>query len=341
MPLAGEVRVSYGHPRIPRPGDLAAGGIVKLQGLTREFPNSLRRFNVLYLVSSRLPEAPVALARAARAKGAAVVVNQNGVAYPAWHGPGWEKINAPMAGLLEQASHVFYQSQFCKDTADRFLAVHPEHWEVLHNAIDTTRFAPRGGNRKPRPLTMLLGGSQDAWYRVEAALQTLAHVRRRLTDARLLITGRLRWPSSTTPRADLDRMVREAGLGDAVELVGPFTQAEAPSIYHRADLLLHTKYNDPCPSVVVEAMASGLPVVYSHSGGTPELVGDTAGIGVPEEVSWERDIPPSPEALAEAVIAVTSRLDAFGDAARVRALGRFDLRLWLDRHAQVFRALTT
>ncbi|HWH06801.1 MAG TPA: hypothetical protein VNT23_10265, partial [Gaiellaceae bacterium] len=32
--------------------------------------------------------------------------------------------------------------------------------------------------------------------------------------------------------------------------------------------LLHTKVNDPCPNVVLEALASGLPVVHPASGGT-------------------------------------------------------------------------
>ena len=53
-------------------------------------------------------------------------------------------------------------------------------------------------------------------------------------------------------------------------------------------------------------MACGLPVVYPASGGTVELVGDEAGIGVPHPESWERDEPPSPEALAEAVVPACS-----------------------------------
>jgi glycosyltransferase involved in cell wall biosynthesis len=128
-----------------------------------------------------------------------------------------------------------------------------------------------------------------------------------------------------------------AGVEDRVELLGPYSQAEAPALYRRADLLLHTKYNDPCPTVVLEAMACGLPVVHSASGGTPELVGE-AGVGIEAPLDWEHDHPPAAEALAAAVRECAERLDALSSAARTRAM-RFDVRPWLERHRAVFEEL--
>jgi glycosyltransferase involved in cell wall biosynthesis len=93
--------------------------------------------------------------------------------------------------------------------------------------------------------------------------------------------------------------------------------------------------NDPCPSLVVEAMASGLPVVYAMSGGVPELVGDDAGIGVPHPDGFERDEPPSPDQLANAVTRLLEALPGYAEAARRRAVERFSLDAWLDRHATV------
>src|SRR5206468_10667956 len=120
---------------------------------------------------------------------------------------------------------------------------------------------------------------------------------------------------------------------------GTYTQAAAPDVFRSADVLLHTKYNDPCPGLVVEAMACGLPVVYSSSGGVPELVGQDAGIGLPAPLDWERQHPPEPEALAEAVIQVVDRLEDYREAARRRAVEAFDSRPWIARHLEVFRGL--
>jgi glycosyltransferase involved in cell wall biosynthesis len=116
--------------------------------------------------------------------------------------------------------------------------------------------------------------------------------------------------------------------------------SEAPAVLQRAHLLLHTQYNDACPSLVVEAMACGLPIVHSQSGGTPELVGGEAGIGIAVERSFERPIAPDPEALADAVRVVARERTRFASAARRRALARFDIRPWLERHQQVFAALS-
>ncbi len=130
--------------------------------------------------------------------------------------------------------------------------------------------------------------------------------------------------------------MKELGLEGRVTFVGPYAQSDAPSIFQQAHLLLHTQYNDASPGLVLEAMACGLPVVYSHSGGVPELVGEDAGIGIPSELNWEREIPPDPEAMAQAVLGVADRLKEFSEAARQRAVDRFDLKPWLKRHQEVF-----
>jgi glycosyltransferase involved in cell wall biosynthesis len=325
-----ELAVSYGLERVPGADDVVVGGAVKFQLLDGMFPNAPRDFNVLYLVSSSLPLEAAALVRIAKRRGA-FVWNQNGVAYPGWYGQGWQEANRPMRQVLHEADHVFFQSAFCKLGADRYLGPRAEAWDVLHNPVDVDRFTPAA--RPQRPLTLLLGGSQYQRYRLEAALDTLALVRREHGDARLIVTGAL------TFGGDGPALAATRGLDGAVDFTGPYTARQAPELMRRGDLLLHTKYNDPCPSVVLEAMASGLPVVYSASGGTPELVGPDAGEGIDAPLDWERDHPPAPDALAGAVLRVAGRLDEHATAARDRAAAQFGLQQWLERPREVFTGL--
>jgi glycosyltransferase involved in cell wall biosynthesis len=333
----GAIAVYYGHDRLPAPGERAHGGMVKFQQLQASFPNEPRDFSVLYLGSTTLPADADALIELARHRGAAIVWNQDGVAYPGWFGPGWEAVNESLARGLHAADHVFFQSDFCRLSSDRFLGERSGRSEVLHNPVDTRRFAP--GPKAEQSLTLLLAGNQYQRYRLETALATLRLVRAERPAARLLVTGRLSWDADPRIlRREADEVLDASGVREHVELTGTFSQRNAPLLYRRADVLLHTKYNDPCPTAILEAMACGVPVVYSASGGTPELVGSAAGIGVPAPLDWQRDHPPDPAALAEATLQVLERHADHAAAARERAL-HFDLEQWVERHRRVFEKL--
>jgi glycosyltransferase involved in cell wall biosynthesis len=335
-PRTDEIAVSYGYEQMPGAEDVVFGGHVKFASLHRELPNAPRDFNLLYLGSSAMPLEARLLVRLARRRGAAFAWNQNGVAYRAWYGDGWEQVNAPRAHLLHEADHVFFQSEFCKLSSGLFYGDRKGSWEVLHNPVDTRAFAPPA-DRPERPLTLLLGGNQYQRYRLEVALETLAYVRRDHPNARLIVAGALTFAEDAD--AETGVLIERLGLGDAVELVGAYTQADAPALMRRADVLLHTKVNDPCPTIVLEAMACGVPVVYSATGGTPELVGGDAGLGVTGVVDWTCDHPPPPEDLATHVLTVSERLREYGEAARERAVTRFDLQPWIERHREVFAEL--
>jgi len=328
--VAPGLRVFYGHDRIPDPEKPARGGTAKFQRLVTRFPSRPADFTLLYLGSSWLPRDLRPLLWLARRRGVPVVVNQNGVGYPAWAGHGTDGVNRPLRRALLAADHVLYQSEFCKRSADLFLGEPSGAWEVLPNAVDVEHFSPAAEPPQDGPV-LLLAGDQLQPYRLELALRTFALVGSRHAGARLLVSGR----HVVSPEPHLG----ELGLRDAVELVGGYSQAEAPSLLRRAQLLLHTTVNDSCPSVVIEAMACGLPVVHPASGGTVELVGGEAGIGVPHPESWERVQPPEPDALADAVERVLADLPTYALAARRRALEHYALGPWLDRHGALFAAL--
>ena len=324
------LRVFYGHDRVPEPGEPVAGGTAKFQRLASRFPNSPTDFTLLYVSTTWLPRDLRPLLGLARRRRAPIVLNQNGVAYPGWAGAATEELNRPYRRALLAADHVLYQSHFCKRASDAFLGEPKGSWEVLYNAVDVDHFTPAPEPPADGPV-LLLGGDQTQEYRLELALRAFARVLESEPGARLLVTGRLVSPAGP--------LIDELGLHEQVELVGRYAQRNAPDVVRRGHVLLHTKVNDPCPSAVIEAMACGLPVVYPASGGTVELVGDEAGVGVPHPDGWDRDEPPAPEELAAAVGRVLTDLPSYAAAARRRAFERFALGPWLDRHSEVFAEL--
>jgi glycosyltransferase involved in cell wall biosynthesis len=256
-------------------------------------------------------------------------VNQDGVAYPGWAGERTDELNEPLRRALQGADHVIYQSLFSKRSSDLFLGEPAGTWEILPNAVDVDRFAP--GDPPAEGPVVLLGGDQTQSYRLELGLETFRHVLDAHPAARLLVTGRL--------VSDPEPTIRRLALSGAVDFVGRYAQTDAPALVRRAHVLLHTKVNDPCPTAVIEAMACGIPVAYAASGGTVELVGDEGGIGVPHDDSFDEDRPPAAEDLAAAVDAILTNRERYAAAARHRAVARFALADWLERHAAIFGAL--
>ena len=331
-------RVFYGHDHIPLPGERASGGIIKCQDLQKIYPNSIHGANILYMVSSALPHFAPVVAQYAKRKKVKLVWNQNGVAYPGWHGPGWEEVNEPMVDLLHQADYVFYQSEFCKVSADRFLGERKGPFEILYNPVDTKVFIPASVPRKGT--RVLLAGSHQHFYRVRTAIEMMSYLIADIPDVHLTIAGRYIWKQNQQESlAEARDLTSKLDVVQNIDFLGEYSQEEAISLMQQSDILLHTKYNDPCPRIVVEAMSCGLPIVYSHSGGVPELVGENAGIGVSAPLDWECDHPPDPKELAKSVVDVLSDYEQFSKAARARAIERFDVRPWLERHKVVFESL--
>lgn len=333
-----DIRVYYGMPALPGPGDPVSGGIVKCMDLAERFPNAAGKANLLYLVSSALPARRDLLARAARRAGAPFVLNQNGVAYPGWAGPEWKTINAPNTRMHAAADFVVYQSEFCRRCAEQFLGPREGPGEVLYNPVDTDVFCPDPEKQgtPDEPLLLVAGSHHDA-YRVRLVIEALSDLRREGRPVRLQVAGRLVWSGDAEREAR--QWTREAGVEDAVRFSGPYTQQEAPALMRGADLLVHLKVQDPCPRLVVEAMACGVPVVYTANGGTPELVGEEAGIGLPAEENFERMVPPERGAVADAIRRALHRREELGRQARERAVGCFAVSNWVQAHADLFERL--
>ena len=173
-------------------------------------------------------------------------------------------------------------------------------------------------------------------YRVESSIAGIRAARDAGLDCRLIIAGWIASPAL----AESQNLAASLGVTDHVEFYGPYTQAMAPAIYQSADAYVMTKYLDPCPNTVLEAMACGLPVVYSASGGVPELVGPAAGVGLTVPESWDEVLHvPSAEAIGAGMMEVSRQSTAMGLAARRRAEAEFEITRWIDRHREVFRLL--
>jgi len=148
----------------------------------------------------------------------------------------------------------------------RVFARHGLTAEVVPNIIDLSRFTPR-------PLRAALDGPHlivtrnlEALYDIPTALGAFAQVRAQHPGARLTVAG-------TGPeRAALQRLTAELGVAAAVRFAGRIDNADIAALYASADVLLNPSRADNMPISILEALASGVPVVSTCAGGIPDMV---------------------------------------------------------------------
>jgi glycosyltransferase involved in cell wall biosynthesis len=318
-------------------GDGIGGPSAKVHRLSRYFPNHQYGYNLIYTINGTVP---AEVCRRAKSYGVKVVYNGDGVLYGAYHPEEkWRLMNERMRRVYQQADFIFFQSEFAKYSAECFLGAPSAPHEILYNAVDTSFFRSPERRASAPGITLLTTGWHRLYYRLEVVVKMAALLKEDFPDLRLVIAGPLgQGDGIWDVERPIHRLVEQLGLSDQVIFLSAYTYHEAPEIYQMADIFVHAQWNDTCPSVVLEAMASGLPVVYSDSGGTPELVAD-AGIGVSSKMSWEEIQIPSYEEFAEAVIRVLDRRPELSKRARERAVRYFDIQHWIMRHRQVFESL--
>ena len=97
-------------------------------------------------------------------------------------------------------------------------------------------------------------------------------------------------------------------------------------------MLAPSRWEEPCPYSVLEALAAGVPVLASDRGGLPELVGDDATLPATDHAAWS-------DALSELWQNPALRA-ARGAAALARARERFGEDRFYDRLMQLYGAVS-
>ncbi len=143
---------------------------------------------------------------------------------------------------------------------------------LLYNDIDLKRFSVV--DRKPAedgPVHILfvhsLSPNKEASRYFAALMRALNALRRKGAKPELTIVG------EGPEKRLLETMARDAGQADVVHFLGGVPNQEIMSHYERADIFIMPSYREGMPRVILEAMASGLPIVATDAGGTRDLLG--------------------------------------------------------------------
>lgn len=141
----------------------------------------------------------------------------------------------------------------------------PDRCHVVRNGVDLERFRPAIRRESPRSRLLTVGNLVPG-KGVDTVLKALALLSRRGVEAELWVAG------EGPERASLEGLAAKLHISERVRFLGRVPHGEMPSVYAEADLFCLASRAEGCPNVVLEALASGLPVVATPVGGVPELV---------------------------------------------------------------------
>jgi glycosyltransferase involved in cell wall biosynthesis len=209
----------------------------------------------------------------------------------------------------------------------------PSRMLTVHNGIEVERFA-----RDARASRALLARDLDIpdsarivatvsvlrpGKGIEVLLAAIPRVVAEVPDACFVIIGDGPMRETWTKRA------QELGVTQHIRWAG--YRNDVAALLAGCELFVLPSLDDAFPTVLLEALAAGVPIVATDVGGIPEIVDTNVGRLVPAN---------DPNALANAIASLLRDRDTHArmrEAARPAAVSRFSTRVWIDRLDSVYQ----
>lgn len=246
---------------------------------------------------------------------------------PRTHGPGTLATQAAMAATPHAAV-----VSCARWLADEFARRYRMPGVAIPNGIELDRLPPADEVAATRdalldaagwdPDAVVLGhfARLQKWKGTDVFLRAGADVIARHPDTRLAVVGGAMFGQDEQWAAGLPALARELGIAEQVHFTG--YRSDAMALMAAVDGVVHSSLRlDPFPTVVLEGMVLGRPVVATKVRGPEESLEH----GVTGMLAEPGDVASLAAAMAE-VASSPERRHELGDAARATALARYDAR---------------
>lgn len=158
--------------------------------------------------------------------------------------------------------------------------LHDKRIEVIHNGIDLNVFKPSGS--KPNDGLFRVLAVSNVWNK-EKGFYDILKLRKQLpAEYEIIIVGLTKDQLKELPKG-IKGVQRTQNVQEMVEL------------YSSSDVLINPTYADTFPTINIEALSCGTPVITYKTGGSPEIIDEKTGVVVEQG---------NLEALAEAIISL-------------------------------------
>ncbi|SMD03143.1 glycosyltransferase family 4 protein [Primorskyibacter flagellatus] len=231
------------------------------------------------------------------------------------HGPSdlYDPEGKRLGEKAAQARFVATISHYARSQLMLFSA--PEHWDrfrIIHCGVNPALYAGERTPRDDKEIRLIFVGRLAPVKGIRVLFEALDDLFMRIPNLRLTLVG---------DGPDRARLEHEAArLGDRVRFTGYLSQAEVAETLAEHDICVLPSFAEGVPVILMEAMASGLPVIATQVAGVSELIeqGVSGLIAPPGDVKTLRNH-------IETLVHDPALRDRMGQTGRKKVLAEFDV----------------
>ncbi len=246
-------------------------------------------------------------------------------------------VNARGILLIDRAAFrasdgVVSVSEFQKTELAELYGVPNDRIHIVHNGIDLEHYRPSAPASSTDPSAspvILFVGRLVPKKGLQYLIRAFGAIAERHPGARCVVIGGS--ASFDTYGGSLRALASECGVADRITWLSEVPESELPEHFRRADVCAFPSEGyESLPTVVLEAMACGVPVVATRAWGTPEALGDDHPGLTPES---------DPTAVADAVLRLLDDVETRDRvvAEQAQRVSAFDLRTTVTYHERIYR----
>lgn len=185
------------------------------------------------------------------------------------------KILAPaFRAIWTKASALVACSEGLKDRALMFMP--SVSIDVIPNGVELDRFFPAKTSENPGVLRLLTVGRLSVTKRIELLIDAIEILHRTACKISMTIVG------GGKTEKQFRKIVTDRELSDVIKLTGRMDSKKMPEVYRQNDIFISASMQEGMSNAMLEAMASGLPIVTTRCEGLAELI-DGNGIIVKQD----------------------------------------------------------
>ena len=178
--------------------------------------------------------------------------------------------------LMKRSNALIAVSTYTKEELTEFYDIAEEKIHVIYNGVDVEKFKPnrdRAGLRRELGLEekqkiILFVGRLYRRKGLDTLLQSIPKVIQNFKDVKFVISGE----GFKQNKEKLLKLTKKLNIESSVLFVGYFPDEKLPGLYAASDVFVLPALYENFPFAILEAQATGLPVISTRVGGIPELV---------------------------------------------------------------------